>query len=441
MTGFLNGVALSVPTLGMNDYPSPLAGFLDLRKASTHYVEAADRVLVDGTVETASARTGSVKELPAFNPGGPRRTIYFDPAHTKAAIVTCGGLCPGLNDVIRGIVQELIGVYGVRSIMGFQNGFRGLLPDSPAVQLTLERVRDIDELGGTILGTSRGAQVASVMVDRLVADNVDVLFVIGGDGSQRGALKIADEVAARGVKLSVIGVPKTIDNDIPFIDQSFGFQTAFGRAAESIRAASVEARGAPNGVGMVKLMGRHSGFIACYAALAKSDADFVLIPEVPFRLEGEHGFLASLRRLVQKQGHAVVVLAEGAGQNLLQRQEAATDASGNQRLHDIGLLMQERVTAHFAAADVELNLRYMAPSYAIRSVPANPFDSVYCVRLAHAAVHAAMAGKTAMVVGRWHGRFVHVPIELVVSARNTVDPDGDLWLSVLEATGQPRTFD
>ena len=446
MTGFLNGVDLAVPVLGENRYPSPLTDFLDARKASTHYVEAADRVLVDDTVESARARIGGVDQLPAFNPGGPRRTIYFDPGTTRAAIVTCGGLCPGLNDVIRGIVSELAGVYGVRSIVGFCNGFRGLRPGSALLHLDLDAVRDINELGGTILGTSRGAQDPVMMVDRLVAEDIDVLFVIGGDGSQRGALAIADEVGRRGVRLAVVGVPKTIDNDIPFIDHSFGFQTAFSRAAESIRAASVEARGAPNGVGMVKLMGRHSGFIACYAALAKNDADFVLIPEVPFRMDGENGFLASLRRLVQQQGHAVVVLAEGAGQHLphdvvRSAGNATTDASGNQRLRDIGVLMQEQVTEHFAAADVELNLRYMAPSYAIRSVPANAFDSVYCVRLAHAAVHAAMAGKTAMVVGRWHGRFVHVPIELVVSARNTVDPDGDLWLSVLEATGQPRTFD
>ena len=438
MTGFLENIPLDVARLGENTIESPLAEFLDVRKASTHYVDASDRVLVDDTIAMWNAREPGVP-VPAFSPGGPRRQIYFEPSRTKAAIVTCGGLCPGLNDVIRGIVLGLSQVYGVSSVIGFRNGFKGLI-DEESVPLSATVVRDINELGGTILGTSRGGQDAGLMVDRLVREDVDILFVIGGDGSQRGALKIAHEVAERGLKISVIGVPKTIDNDIPYIDHSFGFQTAFGRATESIRAASVEARGAPNGVGLVKLMGRHSGFIACYAALAQNDADFVLIPEVAFRLEGDNGFLALLRRHVEKRGHAVVVVAEGAGQQLLQNRPAATDASGNQKLHDIGLLMQERISEHFAGAGVALNLRYLAPSYLIRSVPANPFDRVYCVRLAHAAVHAGMAGKTAMVVGRWHGRFVHLPIELVVSSRNTVDPDGDLWLSVLEATGQPRAI-
>ncbi len=430
---------LTVPRLGECTIQSPLAGFLDERKASTHYVDADDRVLVDDTKAAAVARGLAPADLPAFSPGGPRRRIFFDPAQTRVGIVTCGGLCPGLNDVIRGLVLQLWEVYGVTSIVGYRNGFKGIA-ELPSMPLTPDVVRDINELGGTILGASRGAQDPEVMADRLVADGVNVLFVIGGDGSLRGALGIATVLQGRGLPIAVVGVPKTIDNDIPFIDHSFGFQTAFGRAAESIRAAAVEARAAPNGVGLVKLMGRHSGFIACYAALAKNDADYVLIPEVSFRLEGDGGFLAHLRRHVERRGHAVVVVAEGAGQELLQRNPAATDASGNVRLHDIGLLLQERIAAHFAAAGVELNLRYLAPSYAIRSVPANPFDSVYCVRLAHAAVHAAMAGRTAMVVGRWHGRFVQLPIQLVVSERNTVDEDGDLWLSVLEATGQPRTF-
>jgi 6-phosphofructokinase 1 len=439
VTERLSNLDLTVSRLGECLIDSPLAGFLDDRKASTHYVEESDRVLVDDTLATAVGRPEPISELPAFEAGGPRRRIFFDPSQTRIGIVTCGGLCPGLNDVIRGLVLEAWQVYGVRSIRGFRNGFRGFI-DADVVVLTPTDVRDINELGGTMLGTSRGGQDPERIVDRLVAEDIDVLFVIGGDGSQRGALSIANVIEARGLAIAVVGVPKTIDNDIPYIDHSFGFQTAFGRAAESIRAASVEARGAPNGVGLVKLMGRHSGFIACYAALAKNDADFVLIPEVPFRLEGDNGFLAQLRRQVERNGHAVVVVAEGAGQELLQTRSAAADASGNARLHDIGILMQQRISEHFRALHVELNIRYIAPSYAIRSVPANPFDSVYCIRLAHAAVHAAMAGRTALVVGRWHGRFVHLPIELVVSRRNTVDPDGDLWLSVLEATGQPRTF-
>jgi 6-phosphofructokinase 1 len=291
-----------------------------------------------------------------------------------------------------------------------------------------------------MLGTSRGSQDPDAIVDRLVAMGINVLFVIGGDGSMRGAQKIVAAAAVRDVELAVVGVPKTIDNDIPFLDHSFGFLTAFATAKESIRAAHVEAKASPNGVGLVKLMGRHSGFIACYAALANNGADFVLIPEVPFRLEGPTGLLAQIRARVAEQGHAVVVAAEGAGQNLLQRGERSTDASGNVKLHDIGQLLRQRIADHFAAAGAEVNMRYIDPSYAIRSVPANAYDSAYCMRLAHAAVHAAMAGRTDMVVGRWHGRFVHLPIPLATSSRNQVDPNGDLWMSVLEATGQPPHF-
>jgi 6-phosphofructokinase 1 len=393
----------------------------------------------------AVARGGSVTDLPAFEAGGPRRQIYFDPAHTRVGIVTCGGLCPGLNDVIRGIVIELTRQYGVEVIYGFHNGFRGII-DAPGGStknpqlLTPAIVNRIHERGGTALGTSRGAQDPELIVDRLAKTGINVLFVIGGDGSMRGAQQIVDVATKRGVELAVIGVPKTIDNDIPFLDYSFGFQTAFTRAQEAIRAAYIEATAVNDGVGLVKLMGRHSGFIACYAALANNDADFVLIPEVDFRLEGPDGLLARIRRRVAEQGHAVVVAAEGAGQQLLQREANVTDASGNVRLHDIGTLLRQRITDHFRAANAPLTLRYLDPSYSIRSVPANAFDAAFCVRLAHQAVHAAMAGRTGMVVGRWHGRFVHVPIPLATGRRNQVDPNGDLWMAVLEATGQPVKF-
>jgi 6-phosphofructokinase 1 len=353
--------------------------------------------------------------------------------------VTCGGLCPGLNNVIRGLVLELSENYGVTDIVGFRDGYRGLVSGAEPVPLTPALVADIHNRGGTILGTSRGGQDTGEVVASLARLGVSVLMVIGGDGSLRGAQEIADAAADRGMALSVVGVPKTIDNDVPYIDHSFGFQTAFGRATDSIKAAHTEASSTPNGVGLVKLMGRHSGFIACYAALASHDVDFVLVPEVPFWLAGDGGFLTCLRQRVRQRGHAVIVVAEGAGQDLC-ASDGARDASGNARLADIGQLLRERITADFAAAGAELSLRYVDPGYAIRSVPANGYDAVYCLRLAQAAVHAAMAGRTAMVVGRWHGRFVHLPIALATGSRNQVDPDGDLWMSVLEATGQPPHF-
>jgi 6-phosphofructokinase 1 len=431
-----------IQVLGPATHDSPLGRFLQARQSTVHYVDEHDRVLLDDTVAAAVARNVEVAQLPSVEPGGPRSKLFFDPARTAVGIVTCGGLCPGLNNVIRGLVLELTEHYGVSDIVGFRDGYRGLTSGyaHPPMRLTPDVVRDIHSRGGTILGTSRGNQDAGEMLATLQRGGINVLFVIGGDGTLRGAAKIAGAAEAAGYPLAVVGVPKTIDNDIPFMDHSFGFQTAFARAADSIRAARTEAMSTPAGVGLVKLMGRHSGFIACYAALATHDVDFVLIPEVQFKLEGDAGVLRVLRRRVAERGHAVVVVAEGAGQDLVQTRSGETDASGNIKLTDIGQLLRERVSHHFGSAGAELSLRYVDPGYAIRSVPANSYDSVFCLRLAQAAVHAAMAGRTAMVVGRWHGRFVHLPIALATSTRNQVDPDGDLWLSVLETTGQPLAF-
>jgi 6-phosphofructokinase 1 len=429
---------LTVRTLGPAHYDSPLAPLIHTRTSSMHYVHDNDRVLLDDTLAMATRRALPVEELPAFEPGGPRLKLFFDAPKTRVGIVTCGGLCPGLNNVIRGLVLELTVHYCVKEIVGFTAGYRGLTRagSEDSIELTLEKVHDIQNWGGTILGTTRGNQDIGEMVDTLARMAIDILFVIGGDGTLRGAQKIADEAHRRTMQLSVVGIPKTIDNDIPYIDHSFGFQTAFARAAESIRAAHTEAQSTPHGVGLVKLMGRHSGFIACYAALAHDDVDFVLVPEVPFALEGPNGLLERLCRRTQEHGKAVVVVAEGAGQDLIET-DAATDASGNAKLADIGRLLQHRIIDHFERCGVELSLRYVDPGYAIRSVPANAFDGVYSIRLAQAAVHAAMAGRTAMVVGRWHGRFVHVPIPVATRGRNEVDPNGDLWMAVLETTGQP----
>jgi 6-phosphofructokinase 1 len=433
---------LAVKMLGSCRIDSPLRPLLENRRTTVHYVGEDDRVLFHDTASLVRDSGCTIDSLPGFEPAGPRRKIFFDASKMRVGIVTCGGLCPGLNDVIRGIVMELTFHYGVTRILGFRNGYQGFVAryGHDVVDLTPRVVSNIDEDGGTILGTSRGEQDPQEIIDCLERMNVGALFVIGGDGTLRGAMQLTAAIAERGGRIAVVGIPKTIDNDIPYIDQSFGFQTAFGEATKSIQAAHVEAKASPNGVGLVKLMGRHSGFIACYASLAEPDANYVLIPEVPFQLDGPHGLLEHLLERVRRQGHAVIVAAEGAGQDLIPDTVAGVDASGNRKLHDIGLYLKSRITEHFAAAGVELNLKYIDPSYAIRSVRANPYDSVYCLRLAQNAVHAAMAGRTEMVVGRWHGRFVHIPIPLAVSHRNQVAPDGDLWLSVLEATGQPRSF-
>ncbi|HEY1188727.1 MAG TPA: ATP-dependent 6-phosphofructokinase [Gemmata sp.] len=430
---------LVIKSLGPCRVDSPLLPLLDQRKRSYYNVDESDRVLFDDTASALVARGLPADQIPGFEPAGPRRKIFFDPSKTRAGIVTCGGLCPGFNDVIRALVMELHFLYGVRRIHGFCNGYQGFIPKykRPVIELTPQTVSQINEHGGTILGTSRGEQDPVEMVDCLERMGINVLFVIGGDGTLRGAQAIAREVGSRAAKIAVVGIPKTIDNDIMFIDQSFGFQTAFSVAADVIQTAHAEAKASPNGIGLVKLMGRHSGFIACYASLARNDANFVLIPEVPFHLDG---FLATLRKRVQASGHAVVVVAEGAGQELMGGHNGAKDASGNPRLGDIGLFLKQRIADDFAAANLELNLKYFDPSYFVRSVKANPFDAVYCLRLAHNAVHAAMAGRTEVVVSRWHGRFVLLPIPLAVRDRHTVDPNGDLWLSVLESTGQPPAF-
>jgi 6-phosphofructokinase 1 len=360
-------------------------------------------------------------------------------------------------------VLELWQGYGVKRILGFRYGYEGLISrfGHEPYQLSPENVSRIHHQGGTILGSSRGSQQAGEIVDNLEALGVNLLFVVGGDGTIRGAMQVAAEVARRGLKIGVVGVPKTIDNDIHFIDRSFGFESAFSAAVDIIRAAAVEATGARDGIGLVKLMGRHSGFVACAAALASTDVDLVLIPEVPAHLGGPRGVLRHLERVLERKGHAVVVVAEGAAQELMEEHDIPpsssadvlprletppniraprTDRSGNTRLKDVGVFLRNCINEYFQQAGRDVTLKYIDPSYTIRSVPASPSDSVYCWNMARNAVHAAMAGNTEMLIGRWHGRFVHVPMALATRSRKQVGPNDDLWMSVIEATGQPRSF-
>jgi 6-phosphofructokinase 1 len=307
------------------------------------------------------------------------------------------------------------------------------------ITLRPESVKQIHLLGGSVLGSSRGNQPVDQMVDTLEDMGVDILFVVGGDGSLRGAQAISEEIERRGLRKSVVGIPKTIDNDIQYLDKSFGFETAFAEAVKVVRSAHAEALGAPNGIGLVRLMGRASGFIACYAALADGNVDFVLIPEVDFQLDGERGLLEAIRYKIAKRKSAVIVVAEGAGQRLMEGYEEK-DASGNVRPKDIGIFLRDKITGFFKDRKIDLTLKYIDPSYAIRSVPANAQDNFYCQHLAQHAVHAAMAGKTAMLVGRWHCSYVHVPIPFVTGGRSHVDPHGELWRAVLESTNQPANL-
>ena len=377
-------------------------------------------------------------EPPRFEAAGPREKIFFDPSKLACGIVTCGGLCPGLNDVIRSIVLSLYHHYGVRTIYGFQYGYEGLVPKfgHQPVTLTPEVVSQINETGGTMLGSSRGNQDVSAMVDTLERMKISILFCIGGDGTQRGAFAISEEARRRGLKLSVIGIPKTIDNDISYVRTTFGFETAVSEAKRATCAAHAEAAGARNGIGLVKLMGRDSGFIAAFSVLVDNQVNFCLIPEVPFTLDG---LLSALKQRLEQRGHAVIVVAEGAGQELLEA-TGERDASGNIKYGDIGYLLRDAIRAHFKRIGMEINLKYIDPSYMIRSQQANPHDSAFCLMLGHNAVHAGMAGRTGMIVGFWNHQFTHVPTPLAVSQRKKIDPEGWIWSSVLASTGQPAVM-
>ncbi|MEM7355585.1 MAG: ATP-dependent 6-phosphofructokinase, partial [Acidobacteriota bacterium] len=369
----------------------------------------------------------------------PRPDLFFRPDELACGIVTCGGLCPGLNDVIRSIFLTLHHAYGVRRIFGFRYGYAGVAADRPAPPLELDphTVETIHQRGGTLLGTSRGPRDVGGMVDELVRWNIGILFTVGGDGTLSGASAIAEEIERRRLPISVIGIPKTIDNDLVWTERTFGFATAVEHAQSTIAAVHSEARAAWNGVGLVKLMGRHSGFIAARATLASGDVNFCLVPEVPFQLQGEAGLFAHLERRLAERRHAVVVVAEGAGQDLVGGDDAGRDLSGNRKLKDIGPFLRAEIRRHFAARQKPVNVKYIDPSYIIRSQPANAFDSSFCLMLGQHAVHAGMAGRTAMMVGFWNHRFTHVPLTLVAGRRKHLEPLGETWQRVLETTGQP----
>lgn len=404
--------------------------------------------LPDAFYESDTVRIRYATEIPnetdaddevGFEKAGPRRKIFFDPKETKAAIVTCGGLSPGINDVIRSLVMQLYHQYRVQKILGIRFGYKGLNPANwlEPVKLDPAEIANIHELGGTVLGSSRGHEEPAIMVNTLEKLGINMLFCIGGDGTLRGANCIWQEVERRGLPIAIIGIPKTIDNDIQYVEKTFGFDTAVEEASQVLQCAHIEAKDAPDGIGLVKVMGRDSGFIAAHAALANLDVNFVLIPEVPFDLHGRGGFLEILETRLKKRHHALIVVAEGAGQEFFSEMQGK-DASGNVKYSDIGIFLRDEITKYFKAKSLPIALKYIDPSYTIRSVPANASDSIFCAHLARFAVHAAMAGKTDMIVGSWHKVFTHVPIPVTVASRKKIAPEGPLWLSVLESTGQPR---
>jgi 6-phosphofructokinase 1 len=428
----------NITTLGKPRIPSPVHQRVHGANGFA-FVSDADRVLIDVTVNRACKTLADGALPPSYEPAGPRERIYFDPRKLKCALVTCGGLCPGLNDIIRAIVLELHYGYGVRNIFGVRYGLRGFIPryGYDMLDLTPSTVVNIHDRGGVVIGSSRGPQDVEEIVDTLERSNIGILFMIGGGGTLQAATHIADTLLQRGLRTSIVGVPKTIDNDIYMVSRSFGFDTAVEVATRAIVSASNEAEGYPNGIGLIKLMGRHSGFIAATATLAQQDVNFVLIPEVDFDLEGPHGLLRTLEMRLADRGHAVIVVAEGAGQKFFDGQAKELDLSGNVKLKDIGLFLKEKIGAYFAERRTQISIKYIDPSYMIRSLPANANDRVFCNFLGRNAVHAGMAGKTDLLIGNWNNHFVHVPMKLLAGKRKHVDPRGMLWRSALEATGQP----
>lgn len=401
------------------------------------HVSDEERILYSISLQDVTAMFQRGDQPASFEQAGPRRQIYFDPSKVKTAIVTCGGLCPGINDVIRAIVLELNYIYGVHNILGIKYGLQGLIPEHghEILELTPAQVTDIHTKGGTILGSSRGRQDIGKICDALERINVNILFMIGGDGTLKAADLLFREISRRDLKIAVVTIPKTIDNDIHLVEKSFGFDTAVEEATRAIRSAHAEANGIPNGIGLVKLMGRCSGFIAASATLAMKDVNFCLVPEVDFDLEGEKGLFRALRDRLLTRHHAVIVVAEGAGQKFFDL--SCQPDQDNPELGNIGKFLQKKIQDYFSSVGMPVSLKYIDPSYQIRSVPANSNDHIYCGFLAQNAVHAGMAGKTGLVIGAWHNRFVHIPLSEVIKRRETLDPDGPIWRSVLESTGQP----
>ncbi len=420
---------MKIASLGEARFDSPLQRFVsDTASVPAHIVRDP---------------AGPEREQFWFELAGPRRKLFFEPAHTRAGIVTCGGLCPGLNNVIRSLFLELHHFYKVKEVLGFRQGYAGLDPARGLEPLRLdsEMVDDIHTEGGTILDTSRGPVDTKIAIDNLVQRGINLLFTIGGDGTQRGGHDLFQEARRRNHPLAVVGIPKTIDNDVPFVTRTFGYLTAVEESARVLKCAHTEAHAVHNGVSIVKLMGREAGFIAAGATVASQDVNFTLVPEVPFALNGPGGFLNALKDRLLRRAHAVIVVAEGAGQDLMPAGTRGRDASGNIKLNDIGLFLRHHIESFFKAQKIPASIRYFDPSYIIRSVPADSEDAVLCDLYARNAAHAAMAGKTGLIIGYLHDHFVHVPIDILGREKKRLDPNSSIWRAVLAATGQPAKFE
>ncbi len=422
---FITPEIFPIRKLGPCNFDSPLGN-------DTTFVPDDAVILYEREFSAMAQRFKETGHVFAFEKAGPRKRIFHDPAWSKAAILTAGGLCPGLNNVIKSLTVTLRSHYGVPAVYGIQYGYSGLNPKCGHRPVVLDEnvVDDIHEQGGTILASSRGAQDTKVMLETLMRMDVNMLFCIGGDGTLRAAHDLALEAERRQLNISIIGIPKTIDNDISCMDRTFGFETAVYATNPVITVAHNEAKGAYNGIGFIHVMGRDSGFIAAYASLANTHVNYCLIPEEKFNLEeGPNALLPALFKRLRHRHHAVIVVAEGAGQDLIGGSRQ-TDKSGNILHQNIGMFLKDRIMEYSAKTGIECSLKYFDPTYSIRGIPANGTDAVFCLLLAQHAVHAAMAGCTDMVVGHWNEAFTHVPISMATEKRKKIDTTSLLWRSV-----------
>ncbi|XP_010683074.2 ATP-dependent 6-phosphofructokinase 2 [Beta vulgaris subsp. vulgaris] len=430
-----------IPSSQLKTVTNPLARNPYYHPTEAFYISPSYDILLKQVLYDFSDtnRNPSYGHVLAYHRSGPRKLVYFDPGDVKAAIVTCGGLCPGLNTVIRELVVGLSDLYGVTKIFGIRSGYRGFYSYDP-LPLTSKMVHNWHKRGGTALETSRGGFDLCKIVDAIQHHEFNHVYIIGGDGTMRGAVEIYNEICHRKLNVAVAGIPKTVDNDVGIIDQSFGFQTAVEIAQQAINAAHVEAESAVNGIGLVKLMGRSTGHIALHATLSSRDVDCCLIPENDFFLEGKGGLLEFLEQRLKENGHAVVVVAEGAGQGLIPRtEEERRDDSGNPVFLDVGVWLKSELNRWWKRDHPgELfTVKYIDPTYMVRAVSANATDNLYCTLLAHSAIHGAMAGCTGFVAGRVNGNYVYIPVKEVAQAKNVVDTKDHKWGWVRSVTNQP----
>ncbi|KAG8049861.1 hypothetical protein GUJ93_ZPchr0009g259 [Zizania palustris] len=403
--------------------PNPIARHSLYHPTATFFIAPTDVVLRDVLFDASSGRgqRRQRQQLAAYHRAGPRREVAFDPVRVRAAIVTCGGLCPGMNTVVRELVVGLSELYGVRGggVFGVRNGYGGFYSEEEPVPLEPETVEQWHKAGGTVLGTSRGGFDLGRIVGAIERRGFNQVYAIGGDGTMRGAVKIFEEVRRRRLPVAITGIPKTVDNDVGIIDRSFGFHTAVEEAQQAIAAGHVEAESAVNGVGLVKLMGRSTGHIALHATLSSRDVDCCLIPEENFYLHGAGGLFEFLYHRIKKNGHAVVVVAEGAGQGLIPTNTDAPrrdDESGNPAFLDVGAWLKAELKAWWEEEHA---------------------DNLYCTLLAHSAIHGVMAGYTGFVSGPINGNYAYIPMAEVAEGKNPVDTKDHKWAWVRSITNQP----